>query len=327
MTVRPTRRQFAALAAIAATAWLPSRVRADGEKPLRVVLPVGPSSGVDTIMRAAQEALSKALGGQAVVIENLPGAGGITGAQAIVKAAPDGQTIGMVSNNHVINPSVYKKMPFDAVEDITPISVMGTTPLVLVVNPAKVPAKTAKELAAFLKAKPEGCNYASSGNGTILHLAAQVFVDEVGASVRHVPYKGVAPMVVDLIGGQVELGVLALPSAQAHLKSGALRAIGVMSPARVAAAPDLPTFAEQGLPGVEVEAWFAVVGPAKLPPAQVKRFHDAFVAAFNTPEVKEVMARQGNDIHPSSPEAAAVFFRSELAKYAKLVQKAGITLD
>jgi tripartite-type tricarboxylate transporter receptor subunit TctC len=271
--------------------------------------------------------LSKALGGQPIIIENLPGAGGITGASAIVKAAPDGLTIGMVSNNHVINPSVYKKMPFDAVEDITPISVMGTTPLVLVVNPAKVPAKNARELAAFLKARPDAYNYASSGNGTILHLAAEMFVDEAGVQIKHIPYKGVGPMAADLIGGQVELGVIALPAVQGHLKSGALRAIGVMGPKRSPAVPDLPTIAEQGYPGVDVEGWFAVIAPKGLPPADVRRLHDAFVNAFNAPEVKEAMAKQGNDIHPGTPEAAAAFFRSEVAKYGRLVAKAGITLD
>ena len=313
---------------LAAVALMPGRARAQAnDKPLKIILPVGTGSGVDTIARTAQVALSKALGGQPVVIENLPGAGGITGASALAKAAPDGLTIGIVSNNHVINPSVYKKMPYDTVEDFTEISVLGTTPLVLVVNPAKVPAKNAKELVAFLKARPDAYNYASSGNGTILHLAAAVFVDEAAVPVKHIPYKGVGPMLADLMGGQVELGVLALPSIQGQLKGGSLRAIGVMSAKRTPAAPDLPTFAEQGMPGAEVEAWFAVLGPAKLPPAEVKRIHDAFVAAFDTPEVKEAMAKQGNDIHPSTPEAAAAFFRSEVAKYAKLVKKAGVQLD
>jgi len=334
VAARRNQRRMALLAAcssamaLAAVALIPSNVRAQAnDKPLKIILPVGPGSGVDTIARAAQAALSKALGGQPVIIENLPGAGGITGASALAKSTPDGLTIGMVSNNHVINPSVYKKMPYDTVEDFTEISVLGTTPLVLVVNPDKVPAKNAKELVAFLKAKPDAYNYASSGNGTILHLAAAVFVDEAAVPVKHIPYKGVGPMLADLMGGQVELGVLALPSIQGQLKGGSLRAVGVMSAKRTPAAPELPTFAEQGMPGAEVEAWFAVLGPAKLPAAEVKRIHDAFVVAFGTAEVMEAMARQGNDIHPSTPEAAAAFFRSEVAKYAKLAKKANITLD
>ena len=300
---------------------------AAADKPLKAILPVGAGSGVDTIVRALGPSLTKALNGQPVVVENLPGAGGVTGTQAIVKAAPDGATIGVVSNNHVINPSVYRKMPFDSQNDITPIMVVGNTPFVLVVNPGKLPVKDAKELVAALKAKPDAYNYASSGNGTILHLAGEMFLEEAGATSKHIPYKGVGPMVADLLGGQVDWGVLALPAVQQHLKTGALRAIGVPSAARVPAAPDIPTFAEQGMPNYLVDGWFAVVGPAKLPAADVKRIHTAFVAALAMPEAQEAMARQGNVIRPTTPEAAAAFFRSEQDRYAKLVQKAGVKLD
>jgi tripartite-type tricarboxylate transporter receptor subunit TctC len=315
-----------ALAVIAPTV-LPSTAQANDKPALRLILPVGPGSGVDTIMRAAQPALSKALGGQAVVIENLPGAGGTTGTLALVKATPDGNTLGVVSNNHAVNPSVFKKMPFDAVNDITAITVIGTTPLMLVVNPNKVPAKTAKELQAFLKAKPGAYNYASSGNGTVIHLAGEMFVDAAGVDVKHIPYKGVGPMVADLIGGQVELGVVALPAVQGHLKSGALRAIGVMGKQRLASLPDVLTVAEQGFPDVDIAGWFAVIGPAKMAAADVKRVHEAVLAAFAMPDVKEQMAKQESQINPSTPEAAALFFRSEQARYARLVQKANITLD
>jgi tripartite-type tricarboxylate transporter receptor subunit TctC len=287
---------------------------------------VGAGSGVDTIMRAATPSLTKALGGQAVVIENLPGAGGLTGTSVVVRAAADGQTLGVVSNNHVVNPSVFKKMPFDAINDITPISVIGATPFVLVVNP-KVPAKNAKELQALLKAKPDAYNYASSGNGTIIHLAGAMFVDAAGVDVRHIPYKGVGPMVADIIGGQVEMGVVAVPAVQGQLKSGALRAIGVMGKTRVPSLPDVPTIAEQGFPEVDVSGWFAVIGPAKLPPAEVKRLHAAVVAAFNTPETKEAMAKQENLINPMSPEASAQFFKTEQERYARLVKKANITAE
>lgn len=294
--------------------------------PMRVILPVGAGSGVDTIVRAAQNALAKALG-QPVVIENLPGAGGITGTQAIVKAAPDGNTIGVVSNNHAVNPSVFKTMPYDGIQDLTPISVVGATPFVLVVNPNKVPARNAKELQAFLQARPGQTNFASSGNGTIIHLAGEMFIDAAGVDSRHIPYKGMGPMIADLIGGQVEWGVAALPAVQGHLKSGTLRAIGVMGSQRVASLPDLPTLAEQGFPTVDVGGWFAVVAPAKLPAAQVQRIHAAIVAAFADPEVKAAMARQENIIHPTSPEAALQFFKTEQARYARLVQKAQLKVD
>ena len=295
--------------------------------PLRVVLPVGAGSGVDTIMRSAQVALSKALGGQPVVIENLPGAGGINGTQAVVKAAPDGNTVGVVSNNHAVNPSVFKKMPYDGITDLTPISVIGGSPFVLVVNPEKVPAKNAKELQAFLKAKPGGYNYGSSGNGTIIHLAGEMYMEAAGVDVRHIPYKGMGPMLADIIGGQVEMGVGAVPAVQGHLKAGTLRAIGVMGKQRVASLPDVPTIAEQGFPSVDVEGWFALVGPAKLPAAQVKRLHNAIVVAFQDPEVKAAMAKQDNFIDPSTPEAALKFFKSEQERYAKLVKKANVQVE
>jgi tripartite-type tricarboxylate transporter receptor subunit TctC len=299
---------------------------AQADRPLRIILPVAAGSGVDTITRAIGPSLSKALG-QAVVIENMPGAGSVTGTAALVKSPADGSHIGLVSNNHVINPSVYARMPFDSIADITPIMVVGHTPLVLVTNPSKVPAKDLQELVAFLKAKPGAYNYASSGNGTILHLAAEMFLNEAKAEVKHIPYKGVGPMVTDLLGGQVEWGIVALPSVQGHIKTGALRAMAINGKQRSAAAPEIPTFSEQGMPAYDAEAWFAVIGPAKMPAAAVNRIHAGFTTALATPEVREAMAKQGNTIDPSSPEAAASFFRAELAKYAAVVKRAGIRID
>lgn len=317
------RRDFAAslAAAVATTGWAPAAF-AQFDKPIRFILPVATGSGVDTIMRASSQALSKSLG-HPIVIDNQPGAGGVIGTNTMIKSAPDGLTLSVVSNNHVIYPSVLKSVPFDPANDITPIAVLGSTPLVLVVNP-KVPARNAKELIALIKGKPDAINYGSSGNGTILHLAAEMFLDEAGVKAKHIPYKGVGPMLTDLMGGQVDFGVLALPSIQGQLKQGLLRAIGTSSPQRLAAAPDIPTFAEQGLPRYVVDGWFAAVGPKGLSAAEVKRIHDAFVAAFATPEVKDAMAKQGNTISISTPEAAQAFFRSELAKYAALVKKAGL---
>ena len=315
---------------VAATATLcgalPHAARAQ-TPPLRVILPLGAGSGVDTIIRSAQGALSRALGGQAVVIENLPGAGGITGTQALVKAAPDGHTVAFISNNHSVNPSVFKKLPYDSLGDITPICVVGGSPFVLVVNPTKVPSRNARELQAFLKARPDAFNYGSSGNGTIIHLAGEMFVDAAGINIRHIPYKGMGPLIADVIGGQVELGVAAVPAVQGHLKSGALRAIGIMGARRVPSLPELPTLVEQGFPEVDVAGWFAMVAPKGLPAAQVRRLHEAVVAAFNDPEVKAAMARQDNFIAPMTPEASAQFLRTEQERYAALVRKADIRLD
>jgi len=193
---------------------------------VRIILPNATGSGVDAITRAAQPALSKALNA-AVVVDNQPGAGGVVGLQALARSTPDGNTLSIVSNNVVILPSVLKSVPFDMPGDFTPIALVGATPMILVVNPAKVPATNSKEFIALLKSKPGALNFASGGNGTILHLATELFLEQAGVTAKHIPYKGVGPMVTDLIGGQVEFGTAALSSVQPHLKSGALRAIGI----------------------------------------------------------------------------------------------------
>ncbi|WP_374664832.1 Bug family tripartite tricarboxylate transporter substrate binding protein [Ramlibacter sp.] len=313
---------LAAGSALALGGLWPLAVRAQAGT-VKFILPNATGSGVDAITRAAQPALAKALGAN-VVVENQPGAGGVVGLQALAKSPADGSALSVVSNNVVIFPSVLKSLPFDMPGDFTPIAIVGATPMVLVVNPAKVPATTGRDFIALLKSKPGALNFASGGNGTILHLAAELFLEAAGASAKHIPYKGVGPMVTDLIGGQVEFGVAALPSVQAHIKSGALRAIGTLTPQRTPAAPDIPTFAEQGLTGFQVDAWFAVIGPKGLPADQVKKVHDAVVAAFADPAVKETMAKQGNTIQISTPEQAQAAFRAELAKYAALVKKVGL---
>ncbi len=295
------------------------------DKTIKFILPVGAGSGVDGITRAAQAALGKALQAS-VVIENQPGAGGVVGTNALTKSAPDGLTLSMVSNNHVIYPSVFKSLPFDPIKDITPIAVVGSTPMVLVVN-AKFPAKNMKEFVALLKANPGKYNYASSGNGTILHLAAELMKDATGTFATHIPYRGFGPMLADIIGGQVDFGVGALPAVAGQIKSGNLRAICIASAQRAPAAPDIPTAAEQGFPKYLVEGWFAAVGPAKMSADNVKRIHGAVATAFATDEVKAAMARQGNTINIQSPEASAAFFQSELYKYAAVVKKAGIKPD
>jgi tripartite-type tricarboxylate transporter receptor subunit TctC len=323
MNAIPRRALLAAALTVAASA---SWAQAPGDKTVKFILPNATGSGVDAITRAAQPALAKALG-HPIVIENQAGAGGIVGLQALAKSAPDGFTLSVVSNNVVILPSVYKTVPFDMPGDFTPIAVVGATPIVLVVNPQKVPAKDHKEFAALLKSKPDQFTYGSGGNGTILHLTGQQYVDEVGAQARHIPYKGVGPFVTDLIGGQIDFGTLALPSVQQHIKSGALRAIGMGGAQRTAAASDIPTIAEQGLPSYVVEAWFGVLGPKGMAAADVKRVHDALKAAFADPAVKEAMDKQGNSISVSTTEFAQQYFRTEKDKYAKLVKKANIELQ
>lgn len=318
------RRQLLCAFGIAAIS-SPLPVFAQRDKPINFILPVGPGSGVDTIVRAAGPALSKALE-HTVVIENKPGAGGILGTSALVKAVPDGFTLGVVSNNHVIFPSVYKVVPFDPIADITPIAVIGSTPFLLVVNPNKLPVDNVQELIALLKKSPGKYNFASSGNGTVLHLAAEMFVDQAGVQTRHIPYKGVGPMITDLIGGQVDFGVLSLPSIIPHLESGSLRAMGLGGKTRLPALPNLPTIAEQGLPDYDMAGWFAAVGPAGLSSEKVKEIHAGITQAFNNADVKKSMAAQGNTIQIMSPQETAAYFQSELKKYAVIVKNAEMEL-
>ena len=293
------------------------------QQPVRFVLPNAAGSGVDAITRAAQPAFAKALG-TSIVVENQTGAGGVIGLQTLARSAPDGNTLAVVSNNVVIFPSVLKSLPFDMPGDFTVIARVGSTPMVLVVNPSRVAAKNHQELVALVKSKPDALNYASSGSGTILHLAVELYLDAAGIKVRHIPYKGVGPMVTDLLGGQVDFAAAALPSVQGHIASGKLRPIGVFPPQRTPAAQDIPTFAEQGLTNFEVEAWFAVIGPKGMSPAIVKKVHDAVVAAFNDDAVKAAMAKQGNTIRVTSTAQAQADFATERAKYAALVKKVGL---
>jgi len=290
---------------------------------VKFILPNATGSGVDAITRSAAPALGKALNAS-VVVENQSGASGIVGLQALARSAPDGSTLSVVSNNVVIFPSVIKSLPFDMPGDFTPIAVVGATPMVLVVNPARMPANNAKEFFALLKAKPGTYNFGSGGSGTILHLATELVMDAAGTKATHVPYKGVGPMVGDLLGGQIDFATAALPSVQSQIKAGMLKPIGALAAQRTPAAPEIATFAEQGLKDFSVEAWFAVIGPKGLSAANVKKAHDAVVAAFNDPAVKEAQAKMGNTIHISTPEQAEAAFRSEMAKYAAVVKKVGL---
>lgn len=319
-TTLTNRRQTLAALGLAVTGQAFGQALSD--KTVKFVLPNAVSSGVDTITRSAQAALARALG-QSVVVENQPGAGGVVGMQTLTRAAPDGLTLSVVSNNVVIFPAVIKNLPFDLRSDVTPIAICGYTPIVLVVNP-KVPAQNSREFIAYLKSRNGEANYASGGAGTILHLASEMFAEEAGVKARHIPYKGVGPMLTDLIGGQVEFATAALPSVQQHLKSGALRAIGVGTAQRVPAAPEIPTFVEQGLPGYVVEAWFAVLGPKGMAAADVRRINAAFVTAFADPALKDAMVKQGNVMNISTVEFARKFFQDEMVKYASLVKKAGL---
>jgi tripartite-type tricarboxylate transporter receptor subunit TctC len=295
------------------------------DRPVRMLVPLSAGSTVDVVARVMSVPLAKALG-QPVVVENVPGAGGVTGTQQLVRAPKDGLTIGMTSSNHVINPSIYKSVPFDSIKDITPISVIGTVPLVLVTHPS-IPAKNPQELIALAKAKPGTLNYGSAGNGSALHLAGVLFTTEAGVDVKHVPYKGTGPLANDLVGGQVEMGFLSVTAAMGHIKSGKLRAIGVSTPKRVAVLPDVPTLAESGLPNYSFDAWIALIGPAGLPQSIVTRLHSETQAVLAMKDVQAALGAQGVVVIGSAPDDAQRFFQTELAKHAKLVKQSGATVE
>ncbi|WP_313330941.1 tripartite tricarboxylate transporter substrate binding protein [Comamonas sp.] len=327
---RPIPRRTAlamALASLASGA-LPAlaQTKAAGhDKALRVILPLSAGSGADGAIRAISTPISKALG-QTLVIENLPGAGGITGTAQIVRAPKDGDTIGIVSNNHVVNPSLYKNIPFDSIKDIAPITIIGTTPFVLVANP-KVPARTVQELIAHAKAHPGTLNYGSSGNGTILHLGAAMFVEQAQIDVPHIPYKGMGQLMNDLLSGQVQLGVVAVAPAMAHIKAGSLRAIGITSAKRSASLPDVPTIAEQGLPQYELDGWIAAIAPAGVPKAEMDRLYQGFVQGIASPEAREALIAQGYEIQLTPPEVAARFMASEKQRMQAAVKAAQVKMD
>lgn len=320
------RHALAALAIFATGVLLPSGVWAQAsDRPLRMILPVSAGSGVDGLTRALSPSLGKALG-RPLVVENFPGAGGITGTSMIVKAPKDGSALGIVSNNHVVNPSVFKNIPYDAVDDITPITVIGATPFVLVAHPS-VAARNVRELIALAKAQPGALNYGSSGNGTILHLAAEMFVHEAPVDIKHIPYRGMGPLTADVLGGQIQMAFIAVAVAAPYVKAGTLRAIGVSSATRSALLPDVPTIAEQGLSQYALDGWVAVVGPAGLPKAEVDRVYQAVRTALIVPEARDALLAQGYQLQATTPDATTAFFRTEVARMAKLVKQSGLKID
>lgn len=316
-----------ALAGALASLGLPQSTYAQlgGGKVVRMIVPLSVGSGVDIVARILNEPLGAALGAT-VVVENLPGAGSVTGTTQIVRGPKDGTTLGMVSSNHVINPSVYKSIPYDALADITPISIVCTAGLVLVVHPS-VPATTVAELVAYARSQPEGMFYGSAGNGSVLHLAAEMFRTLGNAPLKHVPYRGTGPLLNDLVGGQVPMAFVAISAAAPQIESGKLRAIGVSTAKRSPLLPTVPTLAEQGIAGFAFDAWIALIGPAGLSQAVADRVYDAVAATLKRPEVQQGLRKQGLTIVGNSPKQATSFFAAELAKHSKLAREAGLKIE
>ena len=313
---------FAPLPALAQSAW-PS-------KPVRIVVPFAPGGTTDILARALAPELSRAFG-QPFVIENKPGAGGNVGADLVAKST-DGHTLLMGTvGTHAINASLYPKMPYDHVKDFVPVTLVAGVPNVLVMNPAKAEAygiKSVPDLIRYAKANPGKLNMASSGNGTSIHLAGELFKTMTGTYMVHFPYRGSGPALLDLMGGNMDLMFDNLPSAMPHIKAGKLKALAVTSAERSSALPDLPTVAEAGpLKGFEASSWFGLLAPAGTAPEVVNRLQQETAKALATPALKERLQAQGAIPSGMSPADFAKFIAAETKKWAAVVKASGATVD
>ncbi|MGO4331896.1 Bug family tripartite tricarboxylate transporter substrate binding protein [Cupriavidus sp. 2TAF22] len=324
------RRLLAAGVALAATfAGVTGSAFAQGTyptKPITLIVPFSAGGTTDILARIVGLQLGKALG-QPVVIDNRPGAGGNIGASLAAKAPGDGYTLFMGTiGTHAINQSLYSKLPYDPVKNFAPISRVAMVPNLVVVNP-KVPVNNIKELIAYVKANPDKLSYGSSGSGSSMHLSGELFNSMTNLHIQHVPYKGSAPAVNDLLGNQIGLMFDNMPSSYPHVKAGKLRAIAVTSAKRSPALPNVPTVAESGVPGYEATSWFALYATAGTPQPIVDRLNAEVVKILAMPEVKKQMADQGAEPHPEKPAQLAAFMSAETAKWAKVVKASGATVD
>jgi len=295
-------------------------------RPVRWIVPFAPSGPTDLMSRAVAEKISQRFG-QPFVVDNRPGAGGNIGAEVVAKSAPDGYTlmIGHVGT-HAINATLYPKIGFDPVRDFTPITLIATLPLALVVH-TSVPAKSVKELIAYAKANPGQLNFASAGNGGPTHLTGELLKTSAGIDIVHVPYKGNAAALTDLIAGRVQMMFSNMLTSMPHVRAGKLRAIGISSEKRTPQAPELPTVAESGVPGFAAVPWYGVLGPAHLPKAMVSRLNTEIARAIALPDMQERFVAQGIDLQSSTPEQFAALIRTELVKWRKVVRNAGAKVD
>jgi len=290
-------------------------------KPVRFVVGFAPGGGTDTTARAMANRLTELLK-QQVVVDNRPGAAGNIAAEIVSNAQPDGYTVLMGTIAALaINPSLYKKLPFDPVKDLAPVTLAVDSTNILVVHPT-VPAKSVKELVALAKSK--SLNGGSSGVGGTGHLALELFNLQAGTKIIHVPYKGGGPAMVDLLGGNINLIFATAASAMPHIKSGKIRALAVTTAKRSGLVPDLPTVAEAGLPGFEANNWYGVLVPAGTPRAITNRLNKEITATLNTPAVKDFLFKQGLDANPGTPESFGNYIKAETAKWAKVTKAAGL---
>ncbi len=293
-------------------------------RPVKIVVTFPPGGAPDTLARILADKWGQSLG-QVITVDNKPGAGGNIGSDFVAKSAGDGSTLLIATvGTHAINPALYANMPYNHVKDFTPISFLAATPNLLVVNNA-VPVKNVKELIDLAARTP--LTFGSSGSGTSIHLSGELFNTLAGVKMQHIPYKGRAQAVPDLLGGRITMIFDNMPSALPLVKSGDVRAIAVTSATRSAAAPNIPTIAESGLPGFEASSWFALMAPAGLPKDMLARINAETLRVMAMPDVKEKLALLGLDLAPGSPEALASHIQSETIKWAKVVKESGAKLD
>jgi tripartite-type tricarboxylate transporter receptor subunit TctC len=295
-------------------------------KPIKLVVPFAPGGVTDTSARAVAETLAQRLG-QPVVIENKPGASGNIGTEQVARAAPDGYTLVLgFDGTMVINPHVFRNMPFDTVKDFEPVTKLGDAALLLVAHPSLGP-KNLAEFLALAKARPVPYPYGTSGTGGTPHLAGELMKQRTGIDLEHIPYKGGGPAMTDVLGGQIPLVFTAIASAQQHVKSGRVVALGTPSPKRSAALPDVPTFIESGLANFEAVSWVGIFAPAKTPKAIVDKLQREIAAALQAPAVKERYAVLGIDPVGNTPEQFAEQVKADLARWGEVVRAANIKVD
>jgi tripartite-type tricarboxylate transporter receptor subunit TctC len=293
-------------------------------RPLRAIVPNAPGGGSDISGRIVASALGEALG-QQVVVDNRPGAGGTMGVSTAARAQPDGYSLLMGNiSTHGINVAVFKSLPYDPVKDFAPVSMLGTTPNVLVVHPS-VPAKTFKEFIAYAKAHPGTIRYGSSGTGGSPHLAMELLKSLTGTDMLHVPYKGSGPVTIDLMSGQIHATSASVSSQLPYIKSGKLRPLAVTSAKRSSQLPDVPTVVESGVSGYEVTIWYGLFVPAGVPQRIIGRLHAELVKVLATPTLQQRMANAGIDASSSTPAELDAFVKAEIAKWTQVVRIAGIT--
>ncbi len=294
-------------------------------KPVHLIVPYTAGGGVDVVARHVANALSKRLG-QPIVVENKVGAGSNIGSDFVAKSSPDGYTLLMASPANAINMTLYRKMPYETMRDLAPVALVGAVPSVLIVSP-QFPPKTIQEVVALAKQKPDAINYGSGGNGTSEHLAAEMFKSVAGIGMTHVPYKGGAAAMTDLIGGRIQLMFINQLGAMAQIKAGKVRVIGVADSRRSAALPDTPTFAEAGYPDMQVSVWWGVMAPAGTPKEVIERLNAETNAALATPELRKSLEDMGARVIGGSPEDFRGFLATEIARWGRAVKASGAVQD